>query len=160
MDEAYEPAAAAAIAPLRLIPHDVAQRRFADSVRLFVGFGRRYPVEALAHATAIPVSTMRSYHEGRATPGLCNLWALAGVLPPAFINMNLELAGMGGAYMLAPYDGTAHTAVAQLTARLHKLTQALSDGQIDHAEARALAPEMRALAAEMNSFAAALDGAA
>lgn len=143
--------------------HDLATRRLADALRLFVGAGRRYSVEALAEATAIPARTVRSYVAGDATPSLANLLEMARHLPEAWVNMLLDAAGLGGAHRLEAGAGdTAHgiRTLVGLAEGVSQLGRALEDQKLDHVERRILAPALRQLASDLSNFAASIDGGA
>lgn len=129
------------------IAQDLAQARFTASFRLFVGRGRPYALDALAAATGIPPATLKSYQDGRATPGHGYLLTLIRALPVEFAAAVLEPAGISH---LARLDddaagATSYALNATVTALCGSLGAALADGRFDHREEAALEPQVRAL---------------
>lgn len=123
-------------------PQDVADaqvRMFA----MFVGPGLWCPRTALAAASGIPESTLKSYADGAAMP-VHALLALARVLPPEAINMLTETGG----FHLIPTNAaiTNWDALGAAAAGfVSDLCAARQDGQIDHRERGALKNRLRKL---------------
>lgn len=125
-----------------LTRHDHVARRFAATMRLYVGRGRPYSAESLAEATGIPERTIRSYQMGHATPGFANLLALMFCLGGVFTAACLEDAGVAAVLMHDDLDADPHQLATVKAESLAKLVAALEDHRIDHTEA----PELLALA--------------
>ena len=139
------------MADVLTITQDYVQERFTSAIRLYVGLGKKYSVEAVADASGIPYATMKAYHEGRNTPGLFNLLRIMAVLPPEFGNMILAATG----YVLMPQDAGEATSLflnrhaADFTSLC---AQHLEDGRIDLGEEREQAPKVRALLAACTAW--------
>jgi len=147
----------AAMSDPRAITQEIVQIRLEDAMRLFVGSGRRFSVNAVSAATGIPARTIKSYQQGEAVPGLGNLLRIFAVLPPEFAEMLLAEAGLCGVRPAEQVAPCGYKAMAQLSARIHRLSTAMKDGRINHQERPPLAMEMRTLAVEMGAFADGLE---
>lgn len=137
------------------ITQDHIQARLSDALRLFVGRGRRYSLAALAAATPIPESTLKSYVEGRAVPGLTNFLILVSYLPPEFADMILAPTGKGNVVDFECKRGGIFAINHSAAELLHLISSALNDphspGRIDHCERAGFKPTLRQLNALINS---------
>ncbi len=140
-----------------LISHELAQRHFHRAFGMCVGMGRPYSAVFFSEISGICGRTIRAYQGGEATPGLGNYATIKKVLGPAFTNQMLSLSDQAGARWLAPIDPCGHTAVAQISARLHALADAMRDGRLDHIEKIEIAKQIRELITEMEGFVGGLD---
>lgn len=133
------------------LARDVTDRQVA-MLGMFVGPGLFTTRAALAVATRIPESTLKSYAGGAAMPFHAAL-ALSKVLPAEAMNMVSEPAGK----RLADIEShkTNWDALACSTAGLvGEICEARSDGTIDHVEDARLRQHARRLAAELVDAAA------
>jgi hypothetical protein len=142
-----------------LIAHDVAQDRLADALRLFIGFGRRYSVAAVAVGTGVPERTLQSYCSGQATPGLANLLTLMAFLPPEFTAMLIEPAGLAGVHRIDKTDPCHHTALAEALRTAAAVAEALRDGKVDHREQAEILPIARRTVTALQGYLAHHSGA-
>jgi hypothetical protein len=124
----------------------------ADLFRLYVGPGRRFSWDALADATGIPLSTLKSY--GRETaPAAMPFHAalrLIAVLPAEAGNMMLAPTG----YKLAPIEPDAddwNGIGAEASMLTFEICDAQRDGRIDHLEAGRLRARTASLLAKAAS---------
>lgn len=138
------------MADVRHLAQDVAERQMSMFV-MFIGQTRAVNYPALAEATKIPLSTLRTYASGAAMP-IHALLALSQHLPAAAIDMLTEPAGKRLIDM--ERSETNWDALAAKTCGLtFEICDARSDGQIDHVEEARLRATARALAAELTSAA-------
>lgn len=111
-----------------------------DVLRLYVGAGKRFTVEALADATGIPQRTIYSYQSGEHAPRWEHVLALITSLPKQAGDMAMAPAG----YRLEPLDadGADHMEVLAAAASLTSgIADALADdGRVDHREAARIEP--------------------
>lgn len=128
-----------------------------DALALFVGRGRRYSVDAAAGAADIKPRTLKSYVEGKATPGLHVFLSLAAAMPLAWTNSILSLAGLRAERI--EDDDVCAGSVMVTVARLNlALTEALEDGKLDHVERRILAPLLQQAITQQSALAKQLEG--
>lgn len=136
------------------ISHDAATQRLAAGLRLFVGRGKLFSVEMVAEATGISGSAIEKYLAGDATPGMAALLRILAVLPEAFANHLLDLAGLTGAYRVGDAPVSEASALTDKLTAAQALAKALEDGRIDHQERAALTPQIRALGSRLLELAA------
>ncbi|PLX36966.1 MAG: hypothetical protein C0605_07815 [Hyphomicrobiales bacterium] len=127
---------------------------FSDALRVHVGRGKPWSVEALAAATALDFATVKGYHAGANGPSLAKFLTIAAVLPDEFINRVLALAGFGGAARLEPDAVSALTVNRQISDLMAQFAAALEDGRIDHRERAELVASARALLPMIQDFVA------
>ena len=126
----------------------VHSRSFADALRLFVGQGKRFTVEAVAEASGVTVRNILAYRGGECGATFENAMAIIAVMPPEFAQQALKSSGIIEVKKAEP-DAKAcarrlNTRLAQHAARLAEM---LEDGRIDHqeeAELRRSLPELQA----------------
>lgn len=122
-----------------IIPHELAVQRLQDALRLRVGRGRKHSVQGLADATGIKARTVESYLAGDATPGLNGFLSLCCVLGPSFTSDVLSPCGQVA--RSADADAPEYMrAMGLMGEGIHKLAEALADGQVDHRERAQLKP--------------------
>lgn len=127
-----------------------------DALALFVGRGRRYSVDAAAGAADIKPRTLKSYVEGKATPGLHVFLSLAAAMPLAWTNSILSLAGLRAEPIGEGYsDGPM--VMCSVTKFAARLAEMLADGRINHMERAALPAMLRSLAEQLLAWAKQLE---
>lgn len=127
------------------LARDVADRQIA-MFNSFVGRGLYTTRAALASASRIPESTLKSWAEGAAMP-LHGALALRPHLPPAALNMLTEPGDVRFASIDAQesnWDAIAATAAGLVA----EVCDARKDGKIDHVESARLRERTRGLIAE------------
>lgn len=116
---------------------DNERQRLADTLRLYVGQGRRVSWAALADATGIREGTLRSYvAQGGPEMPWHAISAVFRVLPVQAMNHLLEPMGMVARE--AEAEATLRRALAQSARLVAAGNEALEDGALDHREAAAL----------------------
>lgn len=138
--------------------HDLDRQAFADALGLFVGRGRRFSGEAVASATGIPLSTIKSYQGGLASPSCPTLLTLMRFLPIEFAAQLLGRIGLG-VYPLDPGAVDPHRVLAVAAGGVAALAGALADQRIDHTEEMPVAIEARRVAAQLTGLAEQLEAA-
>lgn len=131
---------------------DVAARQVA-MFSMFVGPALFTTRAALASASKIPESTLRSYAQGAAMP-VHALLTLARFLPGEAIHMLTEPGGKRLVDITrseADWDGAA----AEAAGLVADVCEARRDGRIDHVEGSRLARRARHLIAELSEIAGA-----
>lgn len=116
------------------IKQEFVQDRFTDAFRKYVGLCKKISLIALSEDTGIEERTLKAYQAGDTCPSLTRFLQISAALGPAFVNECLNLIEFGGCKVL---DGEARDGLnlaADLSSLLSKLTEALRDGKIDHAE--------------------------
>lgn len=131
---------------------ELVQERFTDALRVHVGKGKPWSVEALAEATGIDDRTIRGYHEGSACASMAKALALAAVLPPDFTNALLGLAGLGHAKRLEPGEVAVAELGSDLAGAVALLSRHLEDGVVDHQEREEGKRRLRPLAEKLAAF--------
>jgi len=121
----------------------------ADLFRLYVGPGRRFSWDALADATGIPLSTLKSYGRDKAPSAMPFHAALRliAVLPPEAGNMMLAPSG----YRLAPIepdDSSWHEVGCEASMLTFEILDAEKDGRVDHREDAMLKRRLRTFIAK------------
>lgn len=130
--------------------HDCADRQMA-MFAMFVGPGLYTTRAALAAASRIPESTLKSWAAGAAMP-LHAVMTLRRFLPGAAINMLTE----PGDCRLVSIEAAATNwdgITAEAAGFVAQVCDARSDGQIDHVEASRLRHRARKLIAELSDVA-------
>ena len=113
-----------------------------------VGFGRPWSVEALATATDIPISTIKSYWSGESPPSLVTFLRIAQMLGPEYANRILESIDLGGAGLLSTPVGPLelNRVAAEFVALVgDHLTDDKTPNRIDAGEFRTEVPVIRRL---------------
>lgn len=127
---------------LTIISQDLAQELFTDAFRAYVGARKWISYGDLAERTSMPERTLRSYGEGRATPGTAGLLTLISVLPSGFAERLLAPTGKGHVSELGAGEGNpllVHDSAARMVALIAAaLVDKDSPGRIDHREMAAL----------------------
>jgi len=121
----------------------------ADVFRLYVGNGNRFSWGALADATGVPLSTLKSYARGATMPFHVALKLIAK-LPPEAGNMLIRSSG----YRLAPIeadDANWHELGAEASLLTFEILDAEKDGRIDHVERGRLKRRTESLIAKAES---------
>lgn len=138
------------------------KRRLTDAMNLYVGRGRRFSVQALADASGLPVGTVQDIKDGVYVPKAHALLRLFRVLPPAFADMVLELADLGGSVRLSAVAAppSAASAIAEMSERVSLIAGHLADGKHDHREMLEEIPACRALIEVLSAYVARLERAA
>lgn len=135
-----------------LIAHDRAQALLADTLRLFVGRGRRWPsCAALAAAAGLSPRAVEGYVAGEQTPGLAALLSLLAVLPPEFADALLAWTELSviPRHAEAGAHGRLLAECAGLTAGF---AAAMADGHIDHRERAMLRTAAAEVVVRLNGF--------
>jgi hypothetical protein len=158
MTAASQPPRPGAIADQSAGGHDLDRQSFADALGLFVGRGRRFSAEAVSAATAIPLSTIKSYQGGLASPSCPTLLTLMRFLPIEFAGQVLGKIGLG-VYPLDPGAVDPHRVLAVAAGGVSSLATALADQRIDHTEEMPVALEARRVAAQLTALAEQLEAA-
>lgn len=137
------------------------KRRLTDAMNLYVGRGRRFSVQALADASGLPVGTVQDIKDGMYVPKTHALLRLFRVLPPAFADMVLELADLGGCARLSAAAAlpSPAAAIAEMSERVALIAGHLADGKHDHREMLAEIPEVRDLLEVLRGYLARLEAA-
>lgn len=138
---------------------DLVQNRLSVAMWAHVGHGRSWSMEALAVATGIPVTTLKAYRSGDATPTLPNLTLLFGTLGPEFVDQILALAGMGGVRRLDDAQVSPLLLGARAAALSALICRHMEDGVIDHREVLEQVAPVRLLHSACGGFLAHHDGA-
>lgn len=119
-----------------LVCSDNERQRLADTMRLYVGQGRRVSWAALADATGIREGTLRSYvAQGGPEMPWHAISAVFRVLPVQAMNHLLEPMGMVAREAEADAGATLRRALAQSARLVAAGNEALEDGAINHIEA-------------------------
>jgi hypothetical protein len=128
------------------IAHDVAERQVA-MFSMFVGQGLTVTRAALARASGIPESTLKSYAGGAAMPFHAAL-VLNKFLPAEAMQMVTETAGVR--FTTIETSETNWDEIASESAGLtFEICEARRDGRIDHVEEARLKRRARALIADL-----------
>lgn len=128
------------------IAHDVAERQIA-MFAMFVGQGLTVTRAALARASGIPESTLKSYAGGAAMP-LHAALTLNKFLPAEAMQMVTETAGVR--FTTIETSETDWDEIASESAGLtFEICEARKDGKIDHVEEARLKRRARALIADL-----------
>jgi len=119
----------------------------AEVFRMFVGIGKRISSwGALAEASGVPVSSLKSYAQGTTMPYPV-LLALLPVLPTEAGNMLIAPSGFKLA-PIAPDDANWHELGAEASMLTFEILDAEKDGRIDHVEGAKLKSRARRLVAK------------
>lgn len=139
----------------RAIASESVAARVSSAFRLYRG---TYAPDIIEDATGIEARSHRAHRTGETPPSLPYFLRYAAVLPPAFADHVLRLAGLTGTRPVeADAEAQPHQALAALTHRVHLMAEALADGRIDHQERATLIPALRALSSELQTFTQALE---
>jgi len=141
-----------------LISADLLRRVTSDALALYCGEGRRYSRDLLASATGQDVRTVKAHVLGECAPSAPALLSYCRVLPSAFAQQILALAGVTG---LRKDDCVVSpgSALAEMAEGVAVLAEALADGRIDHTERPRLLRELREAVAAQESLIAQLESA-
>ena len=136
----------------------IVSEAFSDALRVHVGRGKPWSVEALAAETGIDFATVKGYHAGAHGPSLAKFLKIAAVLPDEFLNRIIGHIGYGAAVKLDPDQVSVLTVNRRISDLIAMFGEFMEDGKVDHRETALYVDAARQLLPFVQDLIASHDG--
>ena len=132
------------------VSRSAADERFSRSLHIFVGRGKKHPVNEVAKGTGISASVIYGWLAGPTSQDWrklhpAHLLTMAGYLGPEFTAELLQPVGQGAFWLPDADDMSPGDLAADLAEDAADVTRRAADGEFCHVDRKALGPRGRRL---------------